>query len=475
MELIHQALNIMLEIAPNKTPFTKMYLPRTVGREYEQLNTIVIELKRMRQETNTQRRCPQCVYTQPKTQEARDILLQHQGSVQPTEWMQTLGKAIADTQSKMNHIRTEYNREKWIAGRKAFSTRMAKQPKATNRIIFNQNENNPTSPTVLQDKEGQAHTCSEELIDIMTEHMSEMMAPNGHQKTGRYLPQGNPEARDPQNEKGPWETANLDTFQLETPALKERDKADILSLVMDKETFNSCIRHMAKSKQTGPDGIPNELISSLPGPWHAAIHQLFILMWIMGDTPGCWKDSNTILLYKKNDPMLPTNYRPIGLNNTMGKLWSAMVASVMTSYAETMKILSPAQHGFRAQRSTHQALNNLVHTIEDAAIYNQDLFVAYFDFSSAFNMVDHDKLLCIMYDLGFTEDAIDAVKSIYHAATTHISLRGNTGPAIQIGKGTIQGDTLSPLLFIIFIEPLIRWLHVGGRGYKQKCLATDEL
>ena len=80
-----------------------------------------------------------------------------------------------------------------------------------------------------------------------------------------------------------------------------------------------------------------------------------------------------------------------------------------------------------------------------------------------------------MYDLGFTEDAVDAVKSIYNGATTHISLKGVTGPAIQIGKGTIHGDTLSPLLFIIFIEPFIRWLHVGGRGYRQTCLATDDL
>ena len=41
---------------------------------------------------------------------------------------------------------------------------------------------------------------------------------------------------------------------------------------------------------------------------------------------------------------------------------------------------------------------------------------------------------------------------------------------MQIGKGTIQGDTLSPLLFGIFIEPLIRWLQVGGRGYKHNCI-----
>ena len=60
MELIHQAFNIMLDIAPNKQPFTTIYMPRTVGREYEKLNNQIIELKRIRQETNTKMKHPQC-------------------------------------------------------------------------------------------------------------------------------------------------------------------------------------------------------------------------------------------------------------------------------------------------------------------------------------------------------------------------------------------------------------------------------
>lgn len=45
---------------------------------------------------------------------------------------------------------------------------------------------------------------------------------------------------------------------------------------------------------------------------------------------------------------------------------------------------------------------------------------------------------------------------------------------IAIERGTFQGDTLSPLLFLIFIEPLLRWLQSGGRGYKPECLSNTE-
>jgi len=48
-------------------------------------------------------------------------------------------------------------------------------------------------------------------------------------------------------------------------------------------------------------------------------------------------------------------------------------------------------------------------TLENAKLYKQDVYALIVDFTSAFNTIDHDKLLIIMFDLGFPIDTIDVV------------------------------------------------------------------
>jgi hypothetical protein len=72
-----------------------------------------------------------------------------------------------------------------------------------------------------------------------------------------------------------------------------------------------------------------------------------------------------------------------------------------------------------------------------------------------------------MADLGYPHDAINLIGNIYSNSSTIFfgSHFGKTKP-VHIQRGTIQGDTLSPYLFIIFLEPLLRWLERGNLGYK---------
>ena len=77
--------------------------------------------------------------------------------------------------------------------------------------------------------------------------------------------------------------------------------------IRDTSVLQRLLSQLSNNKTPGPAGIPNELLKHLRASMQDAIHQLFILMWMISTTPDAWKQSETIL-YKKNDETLLENY-----------------------------------------------------------------------------------------------------------------------------------------------------------------------
>ena len=77
-----------------------------------------------------------------------------------------------------------------------------------------------------------------------------------------------------------------------------------------------------------------------------SIHKMLVLIWLTGHTPHNWKESKTVLLYKKGDPLDLSNFRPIALANTLYKLWTGVLTQVLSLYAEHFNLLSDCQEGF---------------------------------------------------------------------------------------------------------------------------------
>ena len=70
-----------------------------------------------------------------------------------------------------------------------------------------------------------------------------------------------------------------------------------------------------------------------------------------------------------------------------------------------------------------------------------------------------------MKGYGFEDSYIATCQQLYSASNTYyMTIHGNTIP-LPIYRGILQGDTLYPFLSTIFIEPLLRWLAIGSRGY----------
>ena len=182
--------------------------------------------------------------------------------------------------------------------------------------------------------------------------------------------------------------------------------------------------------------------------------------------PTSWKISLTIFLYKKGDPSHLTNHRPIALANTIYKFFTSTLTHILSAYGEKHQILHDSQEGFRAERSTSRQLQLLIATLEDARFTKQDIYILYIDFKNAFGSLDHARLLAVIKDLGYPENAVTLIGNIYsHSNTIFTGEHFEVTKPIPIQRGTIQGDTLSPYLFLIFLEPLLRWLQKGNNGY----------
>ena len=78
-----------------------------------------------------------------------------------------------------------------------------------------------------------------------------------------------------------------------------------------------------------------------------------------------------------------------------------------------------------------------------------------------------------MIDLEYPKDAINLIRNIYSLSyITFIREYFKKTNPIPIRRGTIQGDILSPSLFITFLEPFLQWLERGKYGYSYKTSNT---
>jgi ribonuclease HI len=139
----------------------------------------------------------------------------------------------------------------------------------------------------------------------------------------------------------------------------------------------------------------------------------------------------------------------------------------MAKFCEQNKIIEDLQFGSRKGRSAPQALITFRTIIDDACKHDKDLFVMYLDFAKAYDSVEHIMLERAMTYYNIPQDIIDKIMNIYEDnEATLFSPHGRTKKKIPIQNGVKQGDSLSPLLFILFINPMLTKLRESGCGYR---------
>jgi hypothetical protein len=143
-----------------------------------------------------------------------------------------------------------------------------------------------------------------------------------------------------------------------------------LHTYFDQEAYDFCLKSLSNNKAPGPDKIPNSILKNMPPRFYKILFIFFKHCYKQKQIPTSWKTSLTILLYKKGNPSQLTNHKSIALANTIYKLYTSILTSILSTYGERYQILHDSQEGFRAERSTSRQIQILIAALEDVRLTN---------------------------------------------------------------------------------------------------------
>ncbi|GFU24802.1 retrovirus-related Pol polyprotein from type-1 retrotransposable element R2, partial [Nephila pilipes] len=234
-----------------------------------------------------------------------------------------------------------------------------------------------------------------------------------------------------------------------------------------------------KNSAPGPDGIFYSNFKSRDPGAHV-LSAFFNKVLDLSTVPSSWKEAKVVLIPKPGDPLDISNWRPVSLLNTGGKVFSSVLAARISSWANINSRLSPFQKGFRENDGCSEHNFILEQAITGAKRHHLDLSMAWLDLENAFGSVPHRFILEALGHAGVPSSTVALISAIYTGSTSTIrTSAGWTGP-IPMRAGVRQGCPLSAILFNLSLEQILRTgiSAPGFRLYGQevKCLAyADDL
>ena len=118
--------------------------------------------------------------------------------------------------------------------------------------------------------------------------------------------------------------------------------------------------------------------------------------------------------------------------------------------------LPDVQTGFRKVRGTRDQIANICWIIEKAREFQKNIYFCFIDYAKTFDCVDHNKLWKILQEMGIPDHLTCLLRYLYAGQKATVRTEHGTTDWFQIGKGVCQGCILSPSLFNLYAEYIMR-------------------
>jgi exonuclease III len=199
------------------------------------------------------------------------------------------------------------------------------------------------------------------------------------------------------------------------------------------------------------DKLPQKPMTPLGKAFHALLERT----WQSGCIPEQWNEIQIVNLYKGGDPESTNNYRGISLISCAFKVLLALMANRLSKMCEENDILCREQAGFRRREEAVAQSIALAEIVRRRFLEGKPTFGVFVDFKKAYDRVYHSYLFRILEHNGVRGRFLNLIKHMYLETKYTVRVGEHISEPFTPTRGAKQGDPLSPILFIIFINPCL--------------------
>jgi len=234
----------------------------------------------------------------------------------------------------------------------------------------------------------------------------------------------------------------------------------------DFDEIESVCKKLVNDKAPGVDGVLNEFLKYADDNVIKFLCILFNKCWEEEKIPTEWKNGIVSLIYKDGDRLVPFNYRGISLLSNVFKLYSVLILKRLNSFCVYNNILFDEQGGFRSKRGCEEQVFTLVELLRMRKFKKKKTFVCFIDIEKAYDSVWREGLWKRLDEYGVDVKIRRILWDFYEGVKSKVRVGDRMSDEFSLFVGVRQGCVLSPLLFSLFINELIKRLKDAGFGLK---------